>query len=108
MIPLFVLLLSVIFLREVPTYKQLMGKVITICGVILFFYGVVPGVSEVHGLVLTVLSGVGWATYMIITRYFLRGDGVNFYILTTYSISFGSLMLLATAILNRQHHCSIN
>ena len=100
MTPIFVLVLSVISLREKPTSIQFVGIVIVICGVMLFFSGSPLVLNEVFGVLLTTLSGISWASYMTITRYYLRDDEVDVFILTSYSMSFGLLLLLGTAVLS--------
>ncbi|WFO75697.1 DMT family transporter [Desulfurococcaceae archaeon MEX13E-LK6-19] len=99
MTPIFVLVLSALFLKEKPTFLQFVGIMIVICGVILFFSSSLLALNEVLGVFLTVLSGLGWASYMIISRYYLRGNKIEVLVLTSYSMSFGSLLLLGTAIL---------
>ncbi len=98
---IFVLVLSILCLKEKPTFAQLIGVVIVICGVILFFSSHIPLVfNEIFGVFLTVLSGIGWALYMIISRYYLRENRLGVFTLTSYSMSFGSILLLAAAILS--------
>lgn len=47
-------------------------------------------------MVVTALSGVGWAVYMVISRHYLKDGRVDVVELTTYSMGSGSLMLLGT------------
>ena len=56
-------------------------------------------IGESVGLAATLISGIGWATYMVLTRYYLRGNGESVIMLTVCSMALGSLMLLVTAIL---------
>lgn len=100
MTPLFVLALSAFSLKEKPTFTQLIGVIITIYGVVLFFSNSPPVLNEAFGILLTVLSGMGWALYMIISRYYLRDNKVDVFALTSYSMFFGSLLLLGTTILS--------
>ena len=67
---------------------------------VLFFSNSLLALNEVFGVLLTVLSGIGWASYMIISRYYLRDNKIDVFILTSYSMSFGSLLLLGAAILS--------
>ncbi len=100
MTPIFVLVLGTFFLKEKPTLAQFVGIIIVFCGVLLFFSGSHLVLNEVLGLFLTLLSGIGWASYMIISRYYLRENKIDVFTLTSCSMSFGSLLLLGTAILS--------
>ncbi|RLG78325.1 MAG: hypothetical protein DRO14_00995 [Thermoprotei archaeon] len=100
MTPIFVLILSIFTLKEKPTFIQFIGIVVVIFGVIVFFSSLPLVLSDVLGVFLTVLSGIGWATYMIMSRYYLRNNRINVFTPTSYSMSFGSLLLLAAAILS--------
>jgi len=97
--PIFVLALSYIYIRERPSSIQLMGIVLTLSGVLMFFANDAILVGESVGLAAALISGIGWAAYMVLTRYYLRGDGESVIVLTTCSMALGSLMLLVTAIL---------
>jgi drug/metabolite transporter (DMT)-like permease len=94
--PIFVLALSALFLNELPSSTQLVGIALTLCGVFVFFYDALGGVGKVTGVLVTLVSGVGWAIYMIISRYSLSRNEESVMILTTCSMIFGSLMLLGT------------
>jgi drug/metabolite transporter (DMT)-like permease len=97
--PLFVLFLSVLFLKEIPSAIQLLGIVLTLCGVLTFFTNNVPLTKEVLGITVTFISSIGWAAYMIIVRYCLKDSKENVFVLTTYSMALGSLMLVGATIL---------
>lgn len=95
--PVFVLILSALFLKEMPSSVQLVGIALTLSGVLVFFYEGLLAFEEVVGIVLTLVSGIGWATYMIISRYYLRGRKENVVTLTAFSMTFGASILLGTA-----------
>ena len=92
--PIFVLVLSAVFLNEHPSPSQLVGIALTLCGVLVFFYDALAGVGEVTGVLVTLVSGVGWAVYMIISRYYLTRNVGGIITLTTCSMVSGSFMLL--------------
>ncbi len=96
--PVFVLVLSIVFLKEIPSLIQLVGVVITLCGVLVFFANSTLVFSRFIGIVVTFISGIGWATYMVISRYYLRDNKENVITLTTYSMALGSLLLLGTTV----------
>jgi drug/metabolite transporter (DMT)-like permease len=97
--PIFVLVLSALFLSEYPSSIQLVGIALTLCGVLVFFYDALAGVGKVTGVLVTLVSGVGWAVYMIISRYYLSGNVESVITLTTCSMVSGSFMLLGTTTL---------
>ncbi len=99
--PIFVLVFSVLFLKEIPSFIQLMGIVLTLCGVLVFFHGSNLVFEGIIGVVITFISSIGWATYMVISRYYLRGNSENVVVLTSCSMAMGSLMLLGTTVLTR-------
>ena len=92
--PLFVLGLSVFFLNEWPSTVQLIGIILTLFGVIIFFYDALGDVGMVTGVLVTLISGVGWAFYMIISRRYLVKDNESVITLTSMSMLFGAFMLL--------------
>ena len=100
MTPILVLILSIVFLREKPIIMQFIGIIVVISGVIMFFSNSLFSLNEVLGVILTILSSIGWASYMVISRYYLRNNKIDVFILTSYSMSFGSLLLLGTAFLS--------
>lgn len=96
--PIIVLVLSVLFLKEVPKAIQLIGVALTSGGVFAFFYDTV-GSLDIVGVVFTLISGVGWASYMILSRHYLNRNRENVMELTTYSMGAGAFMLLGVATL---------
>ena len=97
--PIFVLGLSVFFLNERPSNLQLMGIALTLSGVVIFFYSALLDIGMITGVLITLISGVGWAIYMIISRYYLRKNYENVITLTSISMLFGGLMLLSATII---------
>jgi drug/metabolite transporter (DMT)-like permease len=107
--PLFVLGLSVFFLNEWPSTVQLIGIILTLFGVIIFFYDALGDVGMVTGVLVTLISGVGWAFYMIISRRYLVKDNESVITLTSMSMLFGAFMLLgATGLTGNMVNVSFN
>ena len=94
MTPLCVLILSIVFLNERPTTLQLAGIIIVFVGVVTFFSASTLVFTEVIGVILTAISGVGWATHMIISRHYLRSSKLDAFEISTYPMFLGSLMLV--------------
>jgi drug/metabolite transporter (DMT)-like permease len=97
--PIFVLGLSVFFLEERPSPLQLTGIVLTLAGVVVFFYSALQDIRIITGVLITLISGVGWAIYMIISRHYLGKKSENVITLTSISMFFGGLMLISTTII---------
>lgn len=97
--PIFVLVMSVALLRERPSLAQFVGIALMLFGMMVYFANSLTSSLEFFGIVITFTSGVGWAAYMVITRYHLRGNEENVVVLTTWSMTLGSLMLLLTTVL---------
>ncbi len=100
MTPIFVLSLSILFLREKPSATQFVGIIVTICGIVVYFSSSLPAVSEAIGVLLTIILGVGWASYMIISRYYLRDNKIDVLTLTSHTMLFGGLLLFGTAVIS--------
>jgi drug/metabolite transporter (DMT)-like permease len=96
--PVFVLALSVAFLKEKPSLRQLLGIVLTLGGVLVFFYNSLQALTEGVGILVTLASGIGWAVYLLLSRYYLRQNQETVIVLTFYSMGLGALMLLGTTV----------
>ena len=107
--PLFVLGLSICFLNEWPSTVQLIGIVLTLFGVIIFFYDTLADFGAVTGVLITVISGIGWAFYIIISRRYLVKDRESVITLTSISMLLGAFMLLgATGLTGNLVNVSFN
>ena len=62
--PIQVLILSLIFLGERPTKWQLIGVVLVLSGAYFFFSERLIG-GNLTGIVITLVSGLGWAAYLV-------------------------------------------
>lgn len=70
--PVFVMLLSLLLFKEKITYKKIIALVLTVIGCV-FVSGIAGGQSlGAIGILLGVLSGLGYALYSIFSRYALR------------------------------------
>jgi len=99
--PVLVLLLGLIFLRESPTLLQLMGMALALLGAYFFFSLSISGV-ELSGILITLLSGLGWAVYMVGSRQVMTKDGLKPFSLTLFPMTFGAILLLVAATLVEQ------
>jgi drug/metabolite transporter (DMT)-like permease len=107
--PLFVLGLSILFLDEWPSTTQLFGILLTVFGVIIFFYNTLADFGMVTGVLITLISGVGWAFYIIISRRYLSKNNENVITITSISMLLGAFMLIgATGITGNLVNVSFN
>ncbi|MGD8544952.1 MAG: DMT family transporter [Candidatus Bathyarchaeota archaeon] len=95
--PVFVLAFGFTFLGEKPTRIQLVGLFLSLCGVFAFFYGTFQNLNII-GILLTLISGVGWAAYMIVSRHYLSKYRESIITLTACSMAAGAIMLLGTTV----------
>jgi len=96
--PIIVLLLSIMFLRTLPVPLQLGGMPLSLVGAYLFFLAPLSGMDLV-GVAWTLLSGVGWAAYMISVGELMRGGTLSTSTTTALSMFFGAVPLLISAFL---------
>jgi drug/metabolite transporter (DMT)-like permease len=92
--PLFVLGLSILLLDEWPSPVQFIGIMMTLIGVTIFFYDVFADLGTMTGVVITLVSGIGWAIYITISRQYLVKDNESVINLTSIAMLFGAFMLL--------------
>lgn len=96
--PLIVVLLGAVLLQEFPSLLQLAGMALALVGAYFFFPNAVSG-SELFGIIVTLLSGSGWAAYMVLNRMLLtRREAFDALSLTATTMLFGALVLFASAL----------
>lgn len=96
--PVMVLLLGIMILRELPSPLQLVGMILALLGGYLFFLAPISETGLIGGII-TLLSGMGWAIYMIASRRILRRERPNTLNLTAVSMFIGAIPLLISALL---------
>ncbi|MFB0523523.1 MAG: DMT family transporter [Candidatus Bathyarchaeia archaeon] len=96
--PVTVLLFGIVFLREYPAPLQLAGMTLALLGAYLFFLAPLSG-AELIGVTVTLLSGSGWAAYMVSSRQFLKRERFKTLHLTALTMFFGAITLLISALL---------
>jgi drug/metabolite transporter (DMT)-like permease len=90
--PLFVLVLGVIILDEKPSISQLFGILIVFVGAYLFFSDQISR-PNILGVLITLFSGLGWASYMVFGRYALFSQKADLLNITAFSMSIGTFIL---------------
>ena len=96
--PITVLVLGVFALNERPTRLQFAGIVLAVAGVFLFFNDPLASASF-SGILVSLLSGVGWGSYIVLGRRLSLGDRVPVLGLTAFSMAGGTVLLLTAAFL---------
>jgi drug/metabolite transporter (DMT)-like permease len=94
--PVIVLILGVVFLGEYPTRLQLGGMALVLLGAYLFFRAPLSGYG-LMGVVITLLSGVGWGAYLVASRLLFVREEINPLGLTAFSMGSGTAVLAAAA-----------
>lgn len=95
--PVVVLLIAAFTLKERPTWLQGIGVVIFLCGVVIYFGLALPA-AQLDGLLIGVLCMVSNAVSGVMGRYANKDDRFPVLALTTVSMTLGSIVLLAVAI----------
>ncbi|MFH0848515.1 MAG: DMT family transporter [archaeon] len=95
--PLFVTVIGISFLDERPTSIQVAGMVVALAGAYLYFLTPISA-SEVLGVVVVLVSGLGWAIYMIMIRGFQKKHTMSTSRLTATTMSVGAIALLVSAL----------
>ena len=89
----FVLILGLIFLKEKPSKIQYIGFPLALLGAYTYFQESLAFTNPL-GILVICLSGLAWASYMVLVRYLQRMKKVNSMGLTMISMGLGALGLL--------------
>lgn len=95
--PVFALVLGAMFLSEKPTGVQLVGVIVALVGAYAYFLAPILS-NELLPVSLVLISGLGWATYMIIIRDLQRVGRIGTFQLTTATMGIGAATLLISAL----------
>lgn len=94
--PVIVLILGVAFLGEYPTPLQLVGMGLVLLGAYLFFNTPLSAYTLL-GVAITLVSGLGWAAYMVSGRLMFLKERISPLGMTAFSMGFGTAILAAAA-----------
>jgi drug/metabolite transporter (DMT)-like permease len=97
LVPLLVLLPSIVWLKEIPSRRQVLGVVVCLAGGYFFF---LPGLQagEPRGILIVLLGTIGFALFSILGREIARDQLVDTLPLTGIPLAFGGGILLAIAL----------
>ena len=94
--PVTVVLLNLVFTGSVPNRTQLIGMFLVLLGAFLFFYDKIEGYN-LTGFLVTLVSGIGWAGYMIAGKLLFKHKRVSPLGITAFSMGIGTVILSASA-----------
>jgi drug/metabolite transporter (DMT)-like permease len=96
--PLNVMILNLFLIRKYPNRAQITGMLLVFIGAILFFSDKFVEYN-LTGVIITFISGLGWAGYMVIGKILFRDSNVNPLGNTAFAMGFGTIILFASAYL---------
>lgn len=94
----FVLALGFVALREKVHILQLVGLAVALFGAYAFFYERMSWGGQWIGIVIVLISGVGWACYLLVVRRLQEASNMDSLRLTTCTMGVGALGLVAISI----------
>ena len=101
--PFFVLILGVWLLREGTSITQLGGLGIALLGAWAFFSQQGPMGGQAFGILIVIISGLGWACYVVIVRMLQRSGNVDSLRLTTATVGIGVVGMIALTVVTGQY-----
>jgi len=96
--PVTVMLLNLAFTGEVPSRDQLAGMALVILGAFLFFSDKLGGYN-LTGFIITLVSGTGWAGYMVAGKLLFKEERVSPLGNTAFAMGMGTAILSSSAFL---------
>jgi drug/metabolite transporter (DMT)-like permease len=96
-IPILVLAGGIILLKEIPTFIQVLGVVLTLIGSGIFFSSGLE-VGELKGILIVLIGLVGFAAFSLIGRGIARKRSLDTLTLTTIPLAIGGLTTLGLAL----------
>jgi len=97
--PIFVIGLSILWLREKPQNKQLLGVGISLIGSI-FFFGYAD-TENILGICIVIIGVASFALFHVLGRNITKNNGLDTLRLTTFPLGFGGgILLLLAAVFN--------
>lgn len=87
--PMFVLFIGMVTLSEKPSRLQILGLAIALLGAYSFFYEKISWQGDWLGVGVVLLSGIGWAAYVVIVRGLQKTNALGSLRLTTVTMGIG-------------------
>jgi len=96
--PIFVLILGILALHEKASGLQLLGLAVALAGAFAFFSERLSWKGEQLGVLIVIIGGIAWATYMVIMRRIQRVNKLSSLRLTLVTMGIGTAGLVTLAI----------
>lgn len=93
--PVFVLFIGTAALNERPSRLQILGLAMALVGAYSFFYERISWQGEWFGVGVVLLSGIGWAVYVVIIRGLQKTNALDSLRLTTVTMGIGVVGMMA-------------
>jgi drug/metabolite transporter (DMT)-like permease len=96
--PVTVMLLNLLFTGETPSRTQIAGMILVLLGVFLFFSDKLGGYN-LTGVIITLISGIGWAGYMVAGKLLFKEKRGSPLRNTAFAMGIGTTLLSVSAYL---------
>ena len=96
--PVTVMLLNLAFTGEIPSRDQIAGMVLVLLGAFLFFSDKLGGYN-LTGFIITLVSGTGWAGYMVAGKLLFKEKRISPLGNTAFAMGMGTAILSTSAFL---------
>lgn len=93
--PVFVLFIGTVALSERPSRLQILGLSTALVGAYSFFYERISWHGDWFGVGIVLLSGIGWAAYVVIIRGLQKTNAPDSLRLTTVTMGIGAVGMMA-------------
>lgn len=94
--PVIVLTLGLVFLKTTPTPRQVAGIALVIAGAYIYFGGGVSA-SSLTGVIVTFVSRLGWAAYLVAGRAFFKPGEIGPLGLSAFAMGVGTVFIAGSA-----------
>jgi len=93
--PVIVLILGLVFLKTTPTLRQVAGIALVVAGAYIYFGGVPT--DSLTGVIMTLVSGLGWAAYLVAGRAFFKPGEIGPLGLSAFAMGVGTIFIAGSA-----------
>jgi drug/metabolite transporter (DMT)-like permease len=101
--PIFVLVLGVALLGEGTSLSQLGGVALALVGAWAFFSSQAAFGGQTLGILVVIVSGLGWACYVVVARMLQRSAAIGSLRLTTVTMGIGVAGMVVLTVLTGQY-----
>lgn len=99
--PIVVAIMGIFLINEIPTKQQWVGTVLFIAGILVYFYPIDMIDNELMGIIVMSFGVLFNAGSSVLGRFVNRGGKFSPVVITTISMTFGSVILLTTGIITQ-------